>query len=104
MATKKSSSRKTKSKAPYVVIRTYSAGVHVGELAARKGTEVTLKSARRIWNWRGANTLHEISLRGVGAGSKVSETVASIDLTQAIEVIPCTEESEKNLRSVTWSP
>lgn len=37
-----------------VIVRTYSAGVHVGELVSHKGTEVTLKNARRIWKWVGA--------------------------------------------------
>ena len=50
-----------------VLVRTYSAGVHVGTLVSREGRDVVLADARRIWSWRGANTLHEISLRGVGA-------------------------------------
>ncbi len=39
MATTK---KKTETKTPYVVVRTYSAGVHVGELVKRDGKEVTL--------------------------------------------------------------
>ena len=33
----------------FCVIRTYSAGVHVGTLTKHKGTKVTLANARRIW-------------------------------------------------------
>lgn len=87
----------------FSVIRTYSAGVHVGIVAHRAGTDVALVEARRIWRWQGANTLHEIALRGVGAGSRLSEPVESILLTQAIEIIPCTAEAERNLRSAKWS-
>lgn len=98
--TKKTVSKKyTK---PYVIVRTYSAGVHVGVLESRKGQEVRLSSARRIWKWAGANTLHEISLRGVGSGSKVSETVKSIELTQAIEVIPCEAAARRSLETAPW--
>lgn len=88
----------------YVVVRTYSAGVHVGTLAAHAGTEVTLSGARRIWYWKGANTLHEIALRGVDKkASKVSEPVESITLTEAIEIIPTTAEAAENLGSVVWA-
>lgn len=90
-------------KKKYVVIRTYSAGVHVGELAGRKGKEVKLTNARRIWSWKGANSLHEIALRGVGSGSKVSDTVPEIELTEAIEVIACAPAGEESLRSAQWS-
>jgi hypothetical protein len=88
---------------PYVVVRTYSAGVHCGVLASHQGKEVVLTDARRIWAWQGANTLHEISLRGAGVGSKISEAVAEIVLTEAIEVIPCTAVAEANLRASTWA-
>jgi hypothetical protein len=90
-------------KQQYVVVRTFSAGVHVGVLAKRAGKEVTLATARRIWSWRGANTLSEISLRGVGSGSRVSEPVPEITLTEAIEIIPCTDAARANLEAATWS-
>ncbi len=86
----------------YCVIRTYSAGVHVGELAEHNGTEVRLTNARRIWRWAGANTLHEIALHGVGPGSKVSDKVDEITLTEAIEIIPATEKATANLRGAKW--
>ena len=87
----------------FVVVRTYSAGVHVGELEARTGKEVVLVNARRLWSWKGANTLHEVSLRGVAAGSRVSETVAAITLTEAIEIIECTPAGAANLRAAAWT-
>ena len=89
--------------ARYVVVRTFSAGVHVGELSDRREKEVDLKNARRIWSWKGANTLHEIANRGVSEGSRVSEAVASITLTESIEIIDCTEDAQANLRAAKWS-
>ena len=68
----------------YCVIRTYSAGVHVGVVESHEGTEVRLTDARRIWSWKGANTLHEIALHGVGKGSRVSEPVPDILLTEGV--------------------
>jgi hypothetical protein len=87
----------------YVVVRTYSAGVHVGTLESQNGKEVQLSNARRIWSWKGANTLHEIANHGVGKGSRVSEPVASIMLTEAIEVIQATTLARDNLEAATWS-
>ena len=93
----------TTKKQQYVVVRTFSAGVHVGVLAKRDGKEVALTGARRIWSWRGANTLSEIALHGVGSGSRVSEPVPEITLTEAIEIIPCTDAARANLEAATWS-
>ena len=85
-----------------VIVRTYSAGVHYGTLVERAGEEVQLADARRIWSWQGRNTLHEIALRGVGKGSKVSEAVPRIDLMQAIEIIDCSKEAIENLGGASW--
>jgi hypothetical protein len=87
----------------FVVVRTYSAGVHVGTLAERNGKEVTLTNARRIWSWKGANTLNEIANGGVGKNSKVSDPVECIMLSEAIEIIPTTEAAEANLTAAGWS-
>lgn len=92
----------TRNVGKYVIVRTYSAGVHVGVLKSCDGTEAVLTDARRIWKWVGANTLSEISLRGVGDGSRVSDAVAEITLTQAIEIIPTTAAAEANLRGAKW--
>lgn len=88
----------------YVIVRTFGAGVHVGVLVSRNGKEARLSDTRRIWQWKGANTLSEMSLRGLDAsGSRVSEPVASNTLTDAMEVIACTKEAEANLRGAKWT-
>lgn len=77
-----------------VLIRTTSAGVHFGTLISRKGQEVHLKNARRLWSWTGALSLSEIAANGINlAGSKVSVPVDEIILTQATEIIPISEKS-----------
>lgn len=94
----------TKAKKPVVLVRTFSAGVHFGALENRKGKEVVLTGARRIWFWKGANTLHEIALHGVSvSGSKVSEAVPEITLTEAIEVIPMAVEAVAAMGSAKWT-
>jgi hypothetical protein len=97
MASKKSS------KESHVIVRTYSAGVHFGRLVERNGKEVRLANAKRLWYWKGANTLHEIALRGVGPGSKISDTVPDIVLLEAIEVIACEPAAVSNLEGASWA-
>jgi ferredoxin-fold anticodon binding domain-containing protein len=83
-----------------VIVRTYSAGVHFGTLASRDGKEVVLTDARRIWYWEGAFTLSAIAMTGVSEKSKLSVEVPEILLTEAIEIIPCTEAAAANLRAL----
>ena len=45
----------------HVLVRTYSAGVHFGELVKREGQDIELRNARHIWAWKGANTLSDIA-------------------------------------------
>ncbi len=88
---------------PYVIVRTYSAGVHCGVLESRKGQEVRLSNTRRIWSWKGAKTLSELSLRGLDiSSSRVSEPVKSNELTQAIEIIPCEPAAVASLKAAKW--
>lgn len=87
----------------FVVVRTYSAGVHCGVLAESAGTSVVLTDARRVWRWRGANTLSELSQRGSAEEwTRISEPVPRILLTQAIEVIPCSAKARENLMRSRW--
>lgn len=84
-----------------VIVRTHSAGVHFGRLASQNELEVVLQDARRIAYWAGAFSLSEVSQRGVSAKSKLSVTVPEILLTEAIEVIPCSEAASAILRGLT---
>lgn len=78
----------------YAVVRTYSAGVHIGTIASQNGKEISLTNARRLWSWKGAFTLSEIATKGPGNGSKLSVEVPEISLTEAIEIIPTTEAAQ----------
>jgi len=93
---------KSKKENPYVVVRTYSAGVHTGELVSQKGKEVVLKNSRRIWYWKGATTLSQLAMEGVKYPDecKFAQPVDSITLTEAIEIIPCKPEAVKNIKAV----
>ena len=101
---KNSKSPRAQRSAQFVVVRTYSAGVHCGTLVSQDSQNVVLSDARRIWRWKGANTLHELSLRGahMTETTRISEPVPTIALTQAIEVIPCAADAIANLSQSRW--
>ena len=82
----------------FCIVRTYSAGVHMGYLHECNGSCVILKDARRLFSWTEAFTLHEISQNGGGEASRISMPVPEIYLSEAIEVIPCSEKATKNLQ------
>ena len=81
-----------------VLVRTYSAGVHFGELVSRNGKEVELKNARRLWSWKGACSLSRVAIDGVDVKeSNIAVTVPSIFLTEAIEIIKMGENAAKQM-------
>jgi hypothetical protein len=87
----------------FVLCRTRSAGIHCGVLAESAGTAILLTDARRIWRWRGANSIHELALHGADMQwTRISEPVPRILLTEAIEVIPCTAAARANLEQSRW--
>ena len=99
----KEAAKTAKSKKRFVIVRTTGAGVHCGVLAARDGDCVTLRNARRIWRWRGANTLHELSLRGADMEwTRISEPVQTIEITGVHEIIDCAAIGRANLEQSRW--
>jgi len=89
-------------KGDYIICRTYSAGVFAGTLVSRKGKEVTLRNARRLWYWDGAASLSQLSQEGVKApqNCKFPGEVPEVILTEAIELLPVTSRARKSIREV----
>jgi hypothetical protein len=90
---------------PYVMIRTYSAGVHCGYLKEKQGKEVTLLDSIRIWKWGGAASLSQLSQEGTNnpSGCKFGMPICEITLTEAIEVIQMTETAKQSIQKVeSW--
>ncbi|MGD2065773.1 MAG: hypothetical protein PVI43_01210 [Candidatus Bathyarchaeota archaeon] len=87
---------------PYVMCRTFSAGVFAGYLERREGKEVVLKKARRIWRWAGAASLSQLAQSGTSKPEdcKFPEEVDEVLLTEVIEIIPITEAAKKIIDSV----
>lgn len=87
---------------PYVIVRTYSAGVFAGYLESRNGQEVVMREARRIWYWAGANSLSQLAVDGTKEPQSCKFPVAldRVELLQAIEIIWCTERARLSIEGV----
>ncbi len=91
----------------YVLVRTFSAGVHVGYLKERNGKEVQLLNARRLWSWSGANELSQLANLGLtdpsNSGNKFSVPSAFLTLTEAIEIHTVSAIAKKSIdKVVLW--
>ena len=87
---------------PYVIVRTYSAGVFAGNLLSREGREVTLTNARRIWYWVGAATLSQLAMEGTSKPDECNFPceVDQILLLEAIEILSVTEKARESIKQV----
>lgn len=76
------------------LVRTYSAGVHIGDVVHVDGMEVKLENSLRLWKWEGGGlSLSAVANNGI-KGGRLNKT-GEVYLTNAIEFIPTTNEAEK---------
>lgn len=79
------------------LIRTYSAGVHIGDVVwinPNNSMEVKLKNALRLWKWEGGGlSLSAVANNGI-KGGRLNKT-GDVYLTNAIEYIPTTKKAEE---------
>jgi hypothetical protein len=89
-------------KGDYIICRTYSAGVFAGTLVSRKGQEVTLRQARRLWYWEGAASLSQLAMEGTKKpdNCKFPCEVSSVVLLNAIEILPVTKQARSSIAQV----
>lgn len=86
----------------YCVIRTYSAGVHIGfvkEFGVKHPQNCTLLKSRRLHYWSGAASLSQVAMDGVDESSRIAMEIPEIELTDAIERIPCSKKAAEFFRS-----
>jgi hypothetical protein len=85
-----------------VIVRTYSAGCFAGELKDRKGKEVTLVKARRLWYWAGAASLSQLAMEGTSRprDCKFPCPMDEVILTDVIEVITMTKKAVESIAQV----
>jgi len=91
---------------PYCIVRTYTAGVFAGYIKRREGKEVCIRKARRLWYWKGAASLSQLAESGptMPEECKFPEEVDEIIVTDAIEILSCTEKAKNIIAEVSiWT-
>lgn len=86
----------------YYIIRGDRSGVFFGRVKERDGQTVTLEDVRKLWSWVGACAVEQIALDGVVCPEdcKFTVTVPSMVVTDAIQIIPCSDKAVKILMGV----
>ena len=84
------------------IVRGNRSGVFYGEITEQNGAEVSMRNARCLWYWEGAASILQIALEGVKKprNCKFTVSVGTLTITDAIEIIPCTETSQKCIDGV----
>lgn len=85
-----------------VIIRGDRSGVFFGTLVANEGKEVKLENCRRLWYWDGACSISQLAVDGTTKPNscKFTVTVSEIIITDAIEVILCTDKAVEKIEKV----
>jgi len=87
------------------IVRTYSSGVFFGKLKSRKGKEVVLSQAIRLWKWAGAASLSQLAMEGtkLPGECKFAMPVDAVLLIESIEIIPASKAGIKSILEVkSW--
>lgn len=86
----------------WYIVRGDRSGVFFGHIAKREGSEVEITDARQIWYWAGAANLLQMAAEGVTRPEecKFTQSVELLTLTDAIEVLPCTEAAAACIQAV----
>ena len=88
----------------YVVVRCRDAGVHAGYFVSRSGRDVALRQSRRLWDWavpKGkSDFLSGVATDGVDPAGCIFGCPITVTLTEACEVIQCTDAARESIEAV----
>ena len=84
------------------IVRCDRSGVFYGEIEERNGREIKMRNVRNLWYWDGAATLLQLAAEGTTSSGncKFTMTVDSLEVLDAIEVIPCTDRAIESIEAV----
>ena len=84
------------------IVRCDRSGVFYGEIEERNGRKIKMRNVRNLWYWDGAATLLQLAAEGTTSSDKCkfTMTVDSLEVLDAIEVIPCTDRAIESIEAV----
>ena len=85
----------------FYIVRADRAGVFLGHIKERVGSEVTMTNVRRLWYWSGACSLSQLAVDGVKNPGECKFTVIVPEMTilGVIEIIPANEAAVKSIEA-----
>jgi hypothetical protein len=102
MATKKTPAR-ARAEHPYVIVRTYSAGVYAGHLVEREDRRVVLRDAQIVHRWEGALSTLDLAAWGPRT-AKLSAVVQTVEIFEVIAILHATEEARQRFAGIApWA-
>ena len=86
----------------YYIIRGDRSGVFFGQIVSRSGQEAKLQHVRKLWYWDGACAVEQPAMDGVTNqnGCKFTVVVPEMVITDAIQILPCSDKAAKILSEV----
>lgn len=89
-------------KEQWYIVRSENAGVFFAHIEDKRGSEVDLKDARRLWYWDGAASLSQMAVDGVKAPAncKFTVTVPSMTVLGVCEILVCSDKAVKSIQGV----
>ncbi len=86
------------------IVRCARSGVFFGHVESydKQTLTATISQARRLWYWSGANSLSQLAIDGVAKPNecKFPEALSKIEVSEVIEIIPCTKKAIDSINSV----
>lgn len=90
----------------YCIVRGNDSSVFAGYVESLTGQKCVIRDARRIWYWEGAATLSQLAVDGTSKPGKCKfpTAVDKVIITDAIEIISCTQKSKDSIAEVAiWA-
>ena len=90
----------------YVIVRGNRSGVFAGVLKEKSGSEILLENCRKLWYWDGACAVEQLAVDGTPSPQRCqfTVTVENMEITDALQIIPCTEKAEVSIKGVAqWA-
>lgn len=89
-------------KEQWYIIRSRDAGAFFAHIEDKRGDEVDLRDARRLWYWVGAASLSQLAVDGVSnpLQCKFTVVVPSMTVLGVCEIIPCTDKAVESIQGV----
>jgi hypothetical protein len=88
----------------YVIVRSNGSGVFAGTLVGRdlKHNTATLVNARRLYYWKGAASISQLSVDGVSCPNecKFPCEVTKVEITNVLEILEVSDKAKQSIASV----